>query len=213
MSSISVIIVDDHAVYRAGVTAMLEKRADSITIVGEAADGETAVELVGRLQPDVVLMDVQMPGRGGIEATRRISATHPEVAVLILTMFDDDTLFQALRAGARGYLLKQATIDELIAAVHAVARGEAIFSPGAATRLVTHFGSMQEPALRPFPQLTAREHEILQLIAEGQDPPHIARSLELSTKTVRNYIATILNKLQLRDREQVAAAAREAGLG
>ncbi|OJV28804.1 MAG: hypothetical protein BGO26_15285 [Actinobacteria bacterium 69-20] len=206
-----VLVADDHEIYRAGIAAMVSSRAPDITIVGEAADGKSAVEFAQQRDVDVVLMDVRMPGGGGILATRDIVRLRPGTSVLMLTMFDDDALFDALRAGARGYILKNATVDEIIDAIRCVARGEVIFSAGAAERLLT-FVTASAANARPFPQLTDREHDILRLIARGDDPHRIARTLDLTVKTVCNYIASILTKLQVRDREAAAARAREVGL-
>ncbi len=211
MTSLRLLVADDHEIYRAGIATMINTHAPDITIVGEAADGRAAVELAGQHDADVVLMDVRMPGGGGILATREIVRTRPRTSVLMLTMFDDDALFEALRAGARGYLLKNAAVGEIIDAVRGVARGEVIFSAGAAERLLA-FVTGTAASARPFPQLTDREHDILRLIARGEDPHHIARALDLTLKTVRNYIASILTKLQVRDREAAAARAREVGL-
>jgi len=211
---ILVLVADDHAAFRAGLAALLET-ADDVDLVGEAASGDEAVAAVASRHPDVVLMDVNMPGLDGIEATRRIVDAAPHVAILVLTMHDDDeTVFAAVRAGARGYLLKGAQRAELIRAVHAVAAGDAIFGPGVARRLVDFFA---RPAPRPdpeaFPELTEREREILELIARGRSNAEITSSLVLSPKTVRNHVSNIFAKLQVRDRAEAIVRAREAGLG
>jgi DNA-binding NarL/FixJ family response regulator len=214
MDPIRVLIADDHPFYREGVRTML-RAAPDIEIIGEAANGEDTVAQAERLQPDVILMDLKMPGMGGIEATRRILHTSPHIGVLVLTMFEaDETVFAAMRAGARGYLLKDADQDELIRAIQAVSRGEAIFSPAIAQRLIHYFA-----ALRPtvadltFPELTDREREILHLIAQGHSNAEIADQLLLSLKTVRNHVSNIYSKLQVADRTQAVIRAREAGLG
>ena len=182
-------------------------------VVGEAATGEEAVARATQLQPDVILMDLQMPEVNGIEATRRILQESPNIRVLVVTLFeDDDSVFMALRAGARGYVLKDADEEEVVLSIRAVGRGEAIFSPAVATRVLAYFS---KPAAPPqvFPTLTDREREILNLIAQGHPNPSIARELSLSTKTVGNYVSNIFTKLQVADRAQAIIRAREAGLG
>lgn len=209
--TIQVLVADDHVFYREGVKAVLDGHPD-VAIVGEAGDGDEAVRLVASLHPNVVLMDLRMPGTGGIEATRRIAADHPDVAVLVLTTSDDDSVFAAVRAGARGYLLKHATVDDLVRAVQAVHRGEAIFSPSVARRVL---GFVAESAQRPtvlLPELTQREHDVLELISRGHTNAQIAGRLDLTTKTVRNYVSSILSKLHVHDRVAAAERAREAGL-
>jgi len=214
MESIHIFIVDDHVLYREGVRKMLSVAPD-IEIVGEAASGDEAIVQILTLQPDVVLMDLKMPGVNGIEATRRILYASPRIGVLVLTMFEtDETVFAAMRAGARGYLLKDADQEEVLRAVKAVSRGEAIFSPAIAERLIHYFA-----ALRPttadlaFPQLTDREREILHLIAQGHSNSEIAERLLLSIKTVQNHVSNIFSKLQVADRAQAIVRARDAGLG
>ncbi len=184
-------------------------------VVGEAVSGEAAVHLAAELRPDVVLMDVQMPGMGGIEATRRIVQANPDCRVLMVTMFEDDhTVFLSLKAGARGYVLKGAGPDEIIRAILAVANGEAIFGPGVATRLLDFFASRPAAVAREaLPDLTDREREILDLIARGKTNSEIAQALYLSPKTVSNYVSNIFSKLQVADRVQAMLRAREAGLG
>jgi DNA-binding NarL/FixJ family response regulator len=211
---IRVLVADDHAAFRAGLRAVLETAGD-VAIVGESASGDEAVRDVARASPDVVLMDVNMPGLDGVTATRRIVDAAPHVAVLVLTMHDDDeTVFAAVRAGARGYLLKGASRAELIRAVRAVAAGEAIFGPGVARRLMDFF-ARPAPRADPaaFPELTEREHEILELIAQGRSNADITATLVLSPKTVRNHVSNIFSKLQVRDRAEAIVRAREAGLG
>ncbi len=209
---IRVLIADDHPIFRDGMRGLLESVGD-IDVVGEATTGEETVVLGGQLQPDVVLMDISMPGVDGIEATRRLLHTSPHIAVLIVTMFeDDDSVFAAMRAGARGYLLKGASQAQTLRAIRSVASGEAIFSPSIAERLIGFFST---PQLNPepiFPELTEREREILALISEGLSNPEIADKLYLSLKTVRNHVSNIFSKLQVVDRAQAAIRAREVGL-
>lgn len=215
--SIKVLIADDHVFYREGVRAFLENAPD-ITVVGEAGNGDEAVAKASELQPDVVLMDLKMPGMNGIESTRRIYETHPKIGVLVLTMFDDDdSVFAAMRAGARGYLLKDADKDEVVRAIIAVERGEAIFSPAIAQRMIQYFSAPTKTSGKnqsgEFAELTERELEILDLIAQGHSNLVIANKLSLSIKTVQNYVSSILTKLQVADRSQAIVRAREAGLG
>jgi len=209
-----VLVADDHTAFRSGLRAALET-ADDLVVVAEAETGDEAVARTAALAPDVVLMDINMPVVDGIEATRRIVDASPHVAVLVLTMHDDDdTVFAAVRAGARGYLLKGAQRSELLRAVRAVVAGEAIFGPGVARRLVSFFA---RPTPRPdpgaFPELTVREHEILELIAAGRSNAEITSTLGVSPKTVRNHVSNIFSKLQVRDRAEAIVRAREAGLG
>ncbi len=209
-----VLVADDHPMFRDGLRALLASTPDA-ELVGEASTGEEAVSLTTELQPDVILMDVKMPGMGGIEATRRIVGDSPHVRVLVVTMFEDDaTVFAAMRAGARGYVLKGANYREMIRAIGAIGSGEAIFSPQVAVRLTSYFADIR-PAASPqvFPELSDREREILDLIAQGHKNPEIAKSLFLSPKTVRNHVSNILHKLQVADRTEAIIRAREAGLG
>ncbi len=209
-----VLVADDHPMFRDGLRALLASAPDA-ELVGEATTGEEAISLAAELQPDVILMDVQMPGMGGIEATRRVVQDSPHISVLVVTMFEDDaTVFRAMRAGARGYLLKGANYKEMLRAIAAVGNGEAIFSPTVAVRLMDYFAGIR-PATQPqvFPELSDREHEILDLIAQGHKNPQIAKRLYLSPKTVRNHVSNILSKLQVADRTQAIIRAREAGLG
>ena len=218
MDAIRVLIADDHRFYREGVRALLADARD-VEVVGEAASGDEAIDRAEALQPDVVLMDLKMPGLNGIEATRRVVGASPHVGVLVVTMYDDDdSVFAAMRAGARGYLLKDADQEDLLRAIQAVSRGEAIFSPAIARRLMGYFAALHArgtgPApAAPFPDLTAREREILALIAEGRNNAAIAARLSLSLKTVQNHVSNILSKLQVADRAQAIVRAREAGLG
>ncbi len=214
MSSIRILIADDHALFREGLGALFLSIPDT-DVVGEAATGEEAVARVADLQPDVVLMDIQMPGINGIEATRRIVRDSPLVGVVVVTMFeDDDSVFAAMRAGARGYVLKGADQDEILKVIRAVAGGEAHFGPKIAHRLMNFFSAPRPAALsEAFPELTAREREILDLITQHKANPEIAKRLYLSPKTVRNHISNIFTKLQVADRAQAIIRAREAGLG
>jgi DNA-binding NarL/FixJ family response regulator len=210
---IRVVVADDHPVVRDGLRALIEA-SSGIELVGEATNGDEAVEMARRLRPDVVLMDLAMPGRNGIEATREIASDGAAVAVLILTMFaDDESIFAAMRAGARGYLLKDAGHDEMRRAIAGVGRGEAIFGAGVAQRMVGFFARARELGVQPFPELTDREREVLEEIAQGASNPAIAARLGLSVKTVRNHVSTILGKLMVVDRAQAIVRAREAGLG
>jgi DNA-binding NarL/FixJ family response regulator len=214
MSQLRILIADDHPVFRHGIRALLEA-APTTEIVGEAMSGDEAVALAERLQPDVILMDLKMPGLHGVDATRRIVQTSPHIRVLIVTMFEDDTsVFTAMRAGARGYVLKDASKEEILRAIQAVGNGEAIFSPSIATRLIGFFATPHPTIPRNvFPDLTEREREILELIAAGATNHEIAQQLDLSTKTVSNYVSNIFNKLQVADRAEAIIKARDAGLG
>ncbi len=215
---VRVLIADDHPFFRDGLRVLLEATPDT-ELIGEASDGEQAARMAATLEPALILMDLRMPGMGGIEATRKILRENPDTAVLVLTMVeDDDSVFAAMRAGARGYLLKGADKEEMLLAIRAVARGEAIFGPGIAKRLIRYFSSpMQvQPVEAPravFPKLTDREREILELIAVGKNNQEISKELFLSLKTVRNYVSNIFTKLQVTDRAQAIVRAREAGLG
>ncbi|TME32104.1 MAG: response regulator transcription factor [Chloroflexi bacterium] len=210
MTPMRVLIADDHLFYREGLRVMLGA-VPEIHLVGEATTGDEAIERALALQPDVVLMDLKMPGASGIEATRRIVRENPRIGVLVLTMFDDDSVFAAMRAGARGYLLKDARLEDVVRAIEAVGRGEAIFSPSIAGRLLAYFAN-NRPVRTAFPELTEREHEILALIAHGRTNEQIAAQLVVSIKTVRNHVSTIFSKLQVADRAQAVVRAREAGL-
>ena len=214
MDAIRVLLADDHAFYREGVRTMLSTMAE-IDVVGEADTGDAAIGKAAALQPDVVLMDIKMPGVNGIEATRRIVQASPHVGVLMVTMFDDDdSVFAAMRAGARGYLLKDATLADVLRAITAVSSGEAIFSPAIARRMMQYFAQARSIAVAAaFPELTDREYEILTLIAQRHSNPDIAARLVLSPKTVRNHVSNILSKLQVADRAEAIVRAREAGLG
>lgn len=211
--NLRVLVVDDHPLFRFGVCTLLDAEP-SITVVGEAASGVNSVSAAAALAPDVVVMDLHLPDISGVQATRLIVAARPETGVLMLTMSDDsESVFAAMRAGARGYLLKDAEPDEIIRAVQAVSRREAIFGPDIATRVLGFFNNAQ-PSLDPvFPELTVREREVLSLIAAGRSNPVIAQTLSLSPKTVRNHISSVFSKLRVADRAEAIIRAREAGLG
>jgi DNA-binding NarL/FixJ family response regulator len=214
MEPLRVLIADDHPLFRHGIHALLDAAAD-VEVVGEATSGDEAVAMASALQPDMILMDIQMPGINGIEATRRIVRVSPHIRILMVTMFEDDaSVFMAMRAGARGYVLKDAEKAEMLRAVRAVGSGEAIFSPAIAARLIDFFAA-PKPAAAPdaFPELTEREHEILDLIAQGKSNADIASELVLSPNTVRNYVSNIFSKLQVADRAHAILLARDAGLG
>lgn len=209
-----VLIADDHPIFRNGMRALLTSAA-GIEVVGEAAAGDAAIAAATELQPDVVLMDLQMPGIGGVEATRQILLASPHIRVLVVTMFEDDySVFTAMRAGARGYVVKGATPDEMLRAIRAVGSGEAIFSPAIAVRLMSFFAAPR-PAVpaQTFPELSDREREILDLVARGANNAEIANRLVLSPKTVRNHVSNIFSKLQVADRAHAIIRGREAGLG
>lgn len=212
MTLTRILIADDHPVFRFGLRALLGAEP-GMDVVGEATTGEEAIALAATLQPDVILMDLNMPVVNGIDATRQILKANPAIGILVITMFDDDSLFAAMRAGARGYLLKGAAGEETLRAIHAVAQGEAIFSPTVAQRLMRYFSASRAAAPVPFPQLTERELEILGLLAKGLTNAAIADQLYLSPKTVRNQVSSIFAKLQVADRAEAILRAREAGLG
>jgi DNA-binding NarL/FixJ family response regulator len=211
---VRVLIVDDHPLFREGMRGRLDRVGD-ITVVGEASSGDEAVDLARELEPNVILMDIKMSGLNGIEATREIRHASPEVGVLVLTMFeDDDSVFAAIRAGAKGYLLKDSGGEEVVYAIRAVASGEAVFGSGVAERIIGFFsGPKPVTPQRAFPELTEREEEILSLVAQGKSNQEIARQLFVSVKTVRNHVSNILVKLQVADRAQAVIRAREAGIG
>jgi DNA-binding NarL/FixJ family response regulator len=213
MDLIRLLIVDDHLLFRDGLRALIDSAPDC-ELVGEATSGRESVSLAAELQPDVILMDVRMPDMDGIEATRQIVRTSPHIGILVLTMLEDDnSVFTAMRAGARGYLLKGASHDEMLRAIWAAAGGQAIFSPAIATRMMDFFNAMH-PAKIPdvFPELTDREREVLGLIAQGYSNAQIAGELVISPKTVSNHITNILSKLQVADRTEAIIKARQAGL-
>ncbi len=208
---ITVVIADDHDIVRQGIRSLLGTIAD-IDVVAEACTGDDAVSISTELMPDVLLLDLQMPGGHGLEATRQITAALPSVAVVILTMYEDaDSIDAALRAGARGYLLKGAPQDDVVHAIRAAARGHVILGPGAAERLLERLSS-PSAGTAVFPQLTDRERDVLRHVASGQNNATIARALHLAPKTVANHVSNILTKLQIADRAAAIVAARRAGL-
>ncbi len=210
--ALRILIADDHPVFRAGLRQLLGN-VDQLEVVGEVSDGGAVLEAADRLRPDVVLMDIGMPGTDGIEATRTLLASRPEIAVVMLTADDqDDTMVAAVRAGARGYLVKGASLDDVKRAVSEVSRGGAIFGPEAAAHLLAQ---VKRPAheKEPFPELTPREMAVLAMLADGHNNTHIANEFGLSVKTVRNYLSRIFGKLQVTDRAGAVVQARRAGLG
>ena len=213
---IRVLIADDHPLYRDGLRALIERSPD-LELAGEAESGLEAVELAAATAPTIVLMDLRMPEMTGIDATRRILERDSSIGILIITMSEDDeSLFAAMRAGARGYIPKDADSEELIHAIRAAALGEVIFGASIAHRMMAFFASGRgraAAAADPFPELTEREHEILELIAAGRSNGEIAQRLAITSKTVRNHVANVLNKLQVASRSQAIVRAREAGLG
>ncbi len=213
MDSLRILIADDHPLFRKGMRTLLTATADT-EVIGEATTGQEVIELAAQLAPDVILMDLQMPGVNGIEATRQIVQTSPHIRILVITLFEDDaSVFSALRAGARGYVLKDTKEEEMVRAIRAVGSGEAIFSPAIATRLMDFFAAPRPAVPKEiFPTLTEREREILQWIARGSTNHDIAKQLALSVKTVNNYVSNIFSKLQVADRAQAIIRARDAGL-
>lgn len=214
---IRLLIADDHTLFREGLRAILGAQAD-IEIVGEASNGAQAVQLAASQLPDIILMDIQMPELNGIAATEKILDANPHIGIIVLTMLeDDDSVFAAMRAGARGYVLKGADKAEMLRAIHAVANGEALFGPAIAKRMVNFFQDMRGiknlAPPRAFPELTEREIEVLDLIARGDNNAEIAEKLSVSPKTVSNHISNIFSKLQVADRAQAIVRARQAGLG
>ena len=214
MEAVRALIVDDHPLFRRGLRTLLAALPE-IAVIGEAGSGEEAVRLAGELHPDLVLMDLQMPGGSGLAATRAIVNADPHTRVLVVTLSaEDDSVFAALRAGAHGYLLKEAEDEEMLRAVRAVAEGGVIFSPGIAARLLSFFAAPRRSLPQDsFPELSEREREILVLIAKGHNNAAIAEQLVLSRKTVSNYVSNIFNKLHVADRAQAIVRAREAGFG
>jgi len=213
-SIIDLLLADDSEAARKGLKALLKPVAD-VRLVGEASGGQEAIKLAEQLQPDIILMDLHMPDINGIEATRQIVNTSPHIAVLVITMYDDDgSVFAAMQAGARGYLLKGASKNEMLRAIRDVAGGAAIFSPAIARRMMNYFNQIQnQTAEYTFPELTRRELEVLTLMAQQHSNQEIAETLSLSRKTVRNYTSNIFAKLQVADRAEAILRARDAGLG
>lgn len=214
MEKTRILIADDQAITRSGLRMLLSE-ADNLQIIGEARDGEEVVALAAAEQPDVILMDLRMPGVNGIEATRRIHRASPHIGILILTVFEDDTsIFPAIRAGARGYLLKNSEQEDLVRAINTVANGGAIFSPGIAQKVLGYLTTPtpQVPA-SIFDELTEREREILEYLAQGKTNAEIAAILSLSHKTVSNYISNVLLKVHATDRAKLMLMALEAGMG
>ncbi len=211
---IRILVADDHRLFRDGLRALLTSAPD-LEVVGEAGDGEEVVTQAAVLQPDVILMDLQLPGINGVEATRRILHSQPRVNVLVLTMFEDtDTVLAAMRAGARGYILKDTDEEALLRSVRAVASGEALFGPGVAERLMRYLAEATPSAERAaFPELTDREREVLWLLAQGLSNQEVAGRMGISLKTARNHVSNILARLQVADRTEAVARARAAGLG
>jgi DNA-binding NarL/FixJ family response regulator len=214
METLRLLLADDQTITRTGLRNLLAA-VEGIEVIGEARDGAECIDLAASLQPDVILMDLRMPGVNGIEATRQIHRASPHIGILVVTVFEDDTsVFPAIRAGARGYLLKNTEQDELLRAIHTVAAGGAIFSPGIAQRLL---GYLSRPApgvpTNAFDELTARERDILELIAQGHTNAEIAAQLGLSPKTVSNNVSNVLVKVQATDRAKLMLMALEAGLG
>jgi DNA-binding NarL/FixJ family response regulator len=214
METVRILIVDDHPMFRKGLRALLASAPD-FEVVGEATTGDEAIEMADKTLPDVILLDLQMPGKSGFDVARAIRASSPHIHILVVTLFqDDESIFAALRAGARGYILKDTNEEEMLHAIRAVAVGEAIFSPGVASRMIDFFASSrQELPQDIFSDLTTREREILELIARGESNASIAERLCLSLKTVRNNVSNIYSKLQVVDRAQAVIRARDAGLG
>jgi DNA-binding NarL/FixJ family response regulator len=213
MEQLRILIVDDHPLFRKGMRGLLESLPE-MKVVGEAATGEEAITLAANLAPDVIVMDLQMPGGSGISATRAILNASPHIRILMVTLYEDsESVFAAIKAGARGYILKDAGADEIARAIQAVGRGEAIFSPAIANRLIDFFATPYPPTPKDaFPTLTDREREILRLIAQGQTNAEMAQELSLSIKTIQNYVSNVFSKLQVADRAQAIIRAREAGL-
>ena len=214
MDVLNILIVDDHPLFRKGMRSLLESLPE-FEVVGEASNGNEAVDLAAELLPDLILMDLQLPKSSGVEAIRKITQANPHIRVLVVTLYDDDeSVFAALRAGARGYILKDADESELVRAIQSVGEGEAIFSPAIASRLMEFFVASRVTIPKSvFPELTDREREILGLIARGDTNAAISEHLSISIKTVRNHVANIYTKLQVADRAQAAILARDAGLG
>ncbi len=212
-SPLRVVLVDDHPVVRNGLRALLEASAD-LEFAGEAGDGEAAVEMVTLERPDVVVMDLHLPGLGGIEATRQIVQRYPNTSVLILSMLDDDaSVLEAMRAGARGYVVKGAEPGDVLRAISSVAHGDAVFGPSVAALVLSELSSPRVASPDAFPTLTDRESEVLDLLAQGLRNPDIAQRLGVRPKTVRNHVSNVFTKLAVTDRTEAILRARDAGLG
>ena len=214
METVRILIADDHPLFRKGLRTLLVSEPD-FEVIGEATTGDEAIAMADTSHPDVILLDLKMPGKTGFEAARAISASSPHIHILVVTLFqDDDSIFAALRAGARGYVLKDTSEEDMLRAIQAVASGEAIFSPGVASRIIGFFASSREELPQDiFADLTSREREILELIARGEANTSIAERLSISLKTVRNHVSNIYSKLQVVDRAQAVIRARDAGMG
>jgi RNA polymerase sigma factor (sigma-70 family) len=211
-TALSILVADDHVLFRDGLRSLLRSMPEA-ELVGEATNGEEAIQLTVAFQPDVVVMDIRMPALDGVEATRRIVRECPNVRILIVSMLDDDaSVFAAMRAGARGYVLKGADHAEITRAIRAVGSGEAIFSPAIAERMAQYFSGLRPAVMEVFPELTNREREILQFLVQGLQNAEIAHRLSISPKTVRNNVSNILGKLQVADRTEAAIRALEAGV-
>lgn len=211
---IRVLLADDHRLFREGLRSLLTSVPD-LEVVGEAGDGEEVVAKAAELRPDVILMDLQLPGLNGVEATRHILHSQPDVSILVVTMFEDtDTVLAAMRAGARGYILKDTHEEALLRSVRAVASGEALFGPAVAERLMGYLAAATPSAERAaFPELTDRERQVLFLLAQGLTNQEVAKRMGISLKTARNHVSNILGRLQVADRNEAVARARAAGLG
>jgi two-component system, NarL family, response regulator LiaR len=210
--TITVLLVDDHQLVRQGVRAFLETQPD-ITVVGEADSGETAVRLAGQHAPDVILMDLMMPGMDGVEATRRVKQVSPRTQIIVLTSYhQDEHIFPAIRAGALSYMLKDAGPAELAGAVRKAAGGEAVLHPRVAARVVQELHGTRSEAVNPFTELSQREMETLHLVAEGLSNSDIAQRMIISEKTVKSHVSNILSKLHLADRTQAAVYAWREGI-
>lgn len=211
--TVRVVLVDDHPLYREGLATVIATM-ENTEVVGQAADGAEAIRLVAGLRPDVVIMDLNLPVLSGIEATRQITRATSDTAVLVLSMLAaDDSVIAALRAGARGYLVKEAGRAEIQRAVGAIARGEAVFSAAVAGRVLSFLSGRTGRDAGPFPALTAREHDVLDLVARGLTNAEVARRLGVSDKTVRNHVSNVFSKLHVAGRAEAVARARDAGMG